>query len=132
MIIAVDFDGVLCEKKWPDIGAPNKKLINHLKALQTLGHKIILWTCRTDDPFMDGRTGQSRFLLNEAIHFCAEQGLTFNQINEPDPDSLKMYGGNPRKIYAHVYIDDNNAGEEFMTRYTVPFVNAKTYQEEAL
>ena len=29
-IYAVDFDGTLCESKWPGIGAPNKKLIQHL------------------------------------------------------------------------------------------------------
>lgn len=28
-IYAVDFDGTLCESKWPGIGAPNKKLIQH-------------------------------------------------------------------------------------------------------
>ena len=30
MIIAVDFDGTLCENDYPRIGRPNTKLINHL------------------------------------------------------------------------------------------------------
>ena len=28
-IIAVDFDGTLCENKWPDIGKPNEKIISY-------------------------------------------------------------------------------------------------------
>lgn len=132
MIIAVDFDGVLCENRWPDIGAPNKRLINHLAKLKMDGHTIILWTCRTDEPFEDTKTGQTRFLLNEAVEFCSMHGLTFNHINEPDLDNVLTYGRNPRKIYAHVYIDDNNAGEEFMRMYKIPFVKTKVYQEAAL
>lgn len=129
MIIAVDFDGVLCEKKWPGIGAPNKKLIDHLIELRNLGHKIILWTCRTDDEFLDQKTGEKRDLLGEAVEFCRAYGLTFDYINEPDPESLQLYGGNPRKIYAHVYIDDANASQEFMKKFIIPYQRVGTYQE---
>lgn len=38
-IYAVDFDGTLCESKWPGIGAPNKKLIQHLIQRRTEGQK---------------------------------------------------------------------------------------------
>lgn len=132
MIIAVDFDGVLCEKKWPGIGAPNKKLIDHLIELRNIGHKIILWTCRTSDPFVDALTGETRDLLGEAVEFCRSLGLTFDCINEPDPESLKLYGGNPRKIYAHVYIDDANASRGFMEKYIIPYHRVGTYQEQIL
>ena len=30
-IIAVDFDGTMCENKWPEIGEPNLELIAYLK-----------------------------------------------------------------------------------------------------
>ena len=43
MIIAVDFDGTICENRWPNIGAPNKKLINKLIELKELGAKIIYY-----------------------------------------------------------------------------------------
>ena len=43
-IIAVDFDGTLCENKWPEIGEPNTELIGYLIMMQkTVGAKIILW-----------------------------------------------------------------------------------------
>ena len=33
-IIAVDFDGTLCENKWPEIGMPNEERIEYLKKRQ--------------------------------------------------------------------------------------------------
>ena len=49
-IIAVDFDGTLCENKWPEIGEPNTKLIGYLIEMRkTFGAKIILWTCRVGE-----------------------------------------------------------------------------------
>ncbi len=48
-IIAVDFDGTLCENKWPEIGMPNEELIEYLKKRQTNGEKLILWTSRNEE-----------------------------------------------------------------------------------
>ena len=48
-IIAVDFDGTLCENKWPEIGTANEELIEYLRDRQKNGDKLILWTCRVDD-----------------------------------------------------------------------------------
>ena len=132
MIIAVDFDGVLCEKKWPDIGGPNYKLIERLKELQSEGNKIILWTCRTDDDFKDYKTQDTRHLLTEAVEWCADHGLKFDAVNESDPESRDFFRGNPRKIYANVYIDDQNASDEFMRKYNIPFVWGQTYMEKIL
>lgn len=36
-IIAVDFDGTLCENAWPEIGSPNVAMINYLKRKQAGG-----------------------------------------------------------------------------------------------
>ena len=41
-IIAVDFDGTLCENKWPEIGKANKEMITYLKDRQANGDKLIL------------------------------------------------------------------------------------------
>lgn len=41
-IIAVDFDGTLCESKWPGIGEANKEMITYLKDRQANGDKLIL------------------------------------------------------------------------------------------
>lgn len=48
-IIAVDFDGTLCFSKWPELGEPNKPLIEYLKSWRNQGNKLILWTCRAGE-----------------------------------------------------------------------------------
>ena len=93
-IIAVDFDGTLCENKWPEIGDPNLPLIEYLKKQQNLGNKVILWTCRTNE------------LLRKAELWCAAFGLRFDAVNENLLGVVAKMGGDSRKIFAHEYIDD--------------------------
>lgn len=104
-IIAVDFDGTLCEDSYPEIGAPNIKLINYLKNQQMLGDRVILWTCRDGDR------------LKEALKWCAEKHeLIFDAVNENLPGLIAAYGNNSRKIFADEYIDDRMS-----TRFKLPF-----------
>lgn len=95
-IIAVDFDGTLFEDKWPEIGEPNKELIEYLKIRQALGDKIILWTCRC-----------GKDLIN-AVEKCEKHELIFDEVNENLPEAIEKFGNNSRKIFAHEYIDDKN------------------------
>lgn len=106
-IIAVDFDGTLCENNWPEIGEPNEKLIEYLRNVRDngAGAKLILWTCRTGE------------LLQNAIDWCAERLLYFDAVNENLPEVLEWMGGDSRKIFANVYIDDKN-----FTKFKLPFV----------
>lgn len=101
-LIAVDFDGTLCEYKFPEIGEQTqyqKLLLNLLISLRKSGHKIILWTNRGDN---------DRYkCLTEAVEWCRNQGLEFDYINKNDPDreKNKLSGSSP-KIMADFYIDD--------------------------
>lgn len=53
--IAIDFDGILCQNAYPDIGDPNWDTIHQALKEQSNGAKLILWTCR------EGRsTGKGR------------------------------------------------------------------------
>ena len=103
-IIAVDFDGTLCENQWPEIGLPNTKLIKELIYRRKQGDKLILWTNRVDDK------------LENAVNWCKEQGLEFDAINDNLPEIVESFGSNSRKVFANIYIDDraNN-------RYYLPF-----------
>lgn len=94
MIIAVDFDGTLCEECWPEIGTPNLRLIGELIYRKSLGDKLILWTCRAGLP------------LAQAVRFCKSYGLTFDAVNENLPEIIEKYGSDSRKISADIYIDD--------------------------
>ena len=46
--IAIDFDGILCQNAYPDIGDPNWDTIHQALKEQSNGAKLILWTCRED------------------------------------------------------------------------------------
>ena len=96
-IYAVDFDGTICENKWPEIGSPNIKLIEFLKSERYIGNKVILYTMREGN------------LLDAALRFCEEYGLEFDAVNDNLPEMKEFYGSNPRKIFANYYIDDHNA-----------------------
>lgn len=93
-IIAVDFDGTLCEDKWPEIGEPNHKLIAYVKKKKAEGVKLILWTCRT------------REALANALIWCHEQGLEFDAVNENLEDVTTEFGAESRKVYYDELIDD--------------------------
>lgn len=93
-IIAVDFDGTLCKKKYPEIGGANTVLINWLIARKREGFRLILNTCRSGK------------LLAEAVLWCKQYGLEFEAINENLPDMIERFGGDCRKICADIYIDD--------------------------
>lgn len=93
-IIAVDFDGTLCERNYPEIGAPHDDVISIVKKLKAAGNVLILYTCRRDE------------YLTAAVDWCVARGLTFDYINENAPQIIERYGSDTRKISADVYIDD--------------------------
>lgn len=96
MIYAIDFDGTLCKKNWPRIGEPNRELISFLLGERQNGAELILWTMR------EGKA------LDEAIAWCAEQGLVFDAVNDNMERCKQEWNNNPRKVYADWYIDDHN------------------------
>lgn len=94
-IIAIDFDGTLCENAWPDIGKPNYGLMETVRAYQRLGlAKFILWTCREGEK------------LEEAVEWCAQYGLHFDAVNENLEETRAQYGRESRKVTADEYWDD--------------------------
>lgn len=96
MIIAVDFDGTLCESAWPKIGEPNTEIIEELKWRKARGDKVILWTCRVGS------------MLEDAVAWCREMGIEFDAVNENLPEMIAQYGNNCRKVYADEYWDDKS------------------------
>lgn len=103
-VIAVDFDGTLCEDNWPFIGKPNTDLISWLLKRKEMGDKLILWTCREGDP------------LDLAVSWCREHSLHFDAINDNLPERIAEWGDS-RKISADWYIDDRG-----LSCFDLPFV----------
>lgn len=100
MIIAIDFDGVLCKNEFPEIGPPNYEVVSLVRQLIDEGHEVVLWTSRNGAE------------LSAAEVWCRDRGLYFCAINEPAPSNREEYEDRyptqSRKIYADIYIDDHN------------------------
>lgn len=95
MWIAIDFDGTLCDHRYPDIGQENPYAFMYLKEFKEAGCKLILYTMR------------SGVELEQAIKWCELRGIVFDGINT-NP-TQKTWTTSP-KAYASCYIDDNAVG----------------------
>ena len=93
-VIAIDFDGCLCENVWPDIGEPHWDVIDKAIEESEAGAALILWTCRTGEK------------LAQAICACAGWGLFFDEVNANLSERIEEYGEESRKISADEYWDD--------------------------
>ncbi|MGF7010663.1 hypothetical protein M2146_001187 [Lachnospiraceae bacterium PF1-22] len=110
LVHGVDFDGTLCEERYPEIGKPNTALIKHLIDHQQKGDKLILWTCR------EGK------LLDEALAWCNEKGLVFDAVNQNLQDMIEIFGNDSRKLGCDILYDDKSySGDKF----EFPFVAGK-------
>ena len=95
-VIAVDFDGCLCEAKWPGIGEARQPVIDTLIRERENGAKLILWTCR------EGAT------LQAAIMWCLKHDLKFDAVNDNLEENKEHFGNNSRKVWATEYWDDKS------------------------
>ncbi|EDM44158.1 hypothetical protein SCB49_03995 [unidentified eubacterium SCB49] len=95
--IAVDFDGTIVEDAYPKIGKPMIFAFETLKALQSRGHRLILWTYR------------DKVRLEEAVDFCKKNGIVFYAVNKSYPEEVYT-DSISRKINADYFIDDRNIG----------------------
>lgn len=98
IIYAIDFDGTIVENRFPAIGKLKPEAERFIRELRERGDKWILYTMRE---------GES---LQFAIDFLAIHDLLPDAANENLPEMCELYKNDPRKIFAHVYIDDHNAG----------------------
>lgn len=98
MIIAIDFDGTIHTGEYPKIGYLFPDVRKTISSLRAKGHYIIIWTCRSGED------------LQNAINWLIEKGIEFDRINDNHPGNIAQYGGNTRKIYADLYIDDKQVG----------------------
>ncbi|KAB8152642.1 hydrolase [Kordia sp. TARA_039_SRF] len=97
LLIAVDFDGTIVEDAYPKIGSPKIFAFETMKRLQQDGHRLILWTYRSGKK------------LEEAVKFCADNGIEFYAVNSSYPEE-KFDGKVSRKINADYFVDDRNIG----------------------
>ncbi len=98
LVIAIDFDGTLVEHRYPKIGEEIPFAVDTLKMIQAEGHRLILWSVREGS------------LLDEAVIWCKERGLTFYAVNKNYPEETPEDELYSRKLKADLFIDDRNVG----------------------
>lgn len=102
-ICCVDYDGTIVVNAFPEVGVPMDGAFETLKSLKESGWKIILSTCREDEP--------KRAYLTEAVEFCRSNGIEFDGVNTTPLDlEFRHEKSLRRKPFAHIYIDDRNLG----------------------
>jgi len=96
MTISVNFDGLICENRYPDLGSilPNAKEV--LGYFYDRGHCIIINSCR------NGHYAEN------AKSYLISEGIKFNHFNENSPILIERYNGDTRKVRADLYIDYRN------------------------
>ncbi len=85
-VLAVDFDGTLCENGFPSIGAAKDCVIRAVRRVQALGVTVVLWTCREGQHLM------------AAVGWCSDRGLVFDAVNENPEHRKQLYRNDPRKL----------------------------------
>lgn len=129
MIIAVDFDGTIVEHRYPQIGRERPFAVATLRQMQQDDPdlKLILWTVREGE------------LLQQAVDWCAQRGLTFYAVNSNYPEELPSPTAADqacRKVVADIYIDDRNLGTlppwpDIYRRLSTPGANPTSPTSEA-
>lgn len=95
MEICVDFDGTVVDHAYPSVGVDVPGAVDTLKLLVMYGHKIILYTMRSD------KYGSTS--LQDAIDWYGENGIPLYgvQVNPTQHN----WTTSP-KCYGQLYIDD--------------------------
>lgn len=114
MIIAIDFDGTCVTHEFPHIGDELPGCSEVLKELVAKGHKLILWTMRSDMQDINAAVVRMIFpllhttpgkYLTEAVDWFTERGIQLWGINCNRKQHL--WTDSP-KAYADIYIDDRD------------------------
>jgi hypothetical protein len=97
----VDFDGTCTTHEYPNIGK-DIGAVPVLKRLVEAGHKLIVFTMRSDTPEQDKRQH-----LQEAVKWFKDNGI---QLYGSQVNPQQRHWTSSPKCYAQLYIDDAALG----------------------
>lgn len=115
MDICLDFDGTCVSHEFPKIGK-DIGAIPVLKELTEKGHKLILFTMRSDRKKKKKVDGQEIMVeenvLTEAVEWFADNDIPLYGIQK---NPTQRFWTSSPKAYGHLYIDDANLGCPLIT-----------------
>ena len=95
LTICLDFDNTIVKTdNYPHIVGLQPYARNVINSLRRDGHYIIISTCRT------GRA------LGDMIKYLSDNDIQYSAINENNPERVRKYRGDCRKISADIYYDN--------------------------
>jgi hypothetical protein len=100
-IIILDFDGTVVTHEFPSVGK-DIGAVPILKKLVANGHKLILFTMRSERPFINFN-GSVRYVLDEAVEWFVKNDIPLYGINT-NPEQ-KDWTSSP-KAFGQLMIDD--------------------------
>lgn len=110
MDICIDFDGTCVAHEYPDIGK-DIGAIPVLKELVVKGHRLILFTMRSDRKKKKKVDGQEVIVeenvLTEAVRWFADNGIPLYGVQK---NPTQRFWTSSPKAYGHLYIDDAALG----------------------
>lgn len=123
MVIAIDFDGTCVSHEFPkmgkDIGA-----IPVLKRLVAAGHKLILYTMRSNQETVHTLdkeiAGISGHFLLDAVKWFEDNNIPLYGVQR---NPTQFHWTNSPKCYAELYIDDAALGIPLIYTDTRPYVD---------
>lgn len=98
--IGIDFDGTMVEHAYPALGEPVEGAIECVKDLMKYGHKIILYTMRSEER------------LVEAVEYLEENDIVLFGVNN---NPTQHHWTKSPKIFCNFYIDDAAIGCPLVT-----------------
>lgn len=134
MIIAIDFDGTCVTHEFPKVGK-DIGAVPVLKELVEKGHKLILYTMRSNRPEnsptqTEGIEDVSGMFLDEAVSWFSAHGIPLYGIQRnPTQDNWTT----SPKCYAELYIDDAALGCPLIKfSHERPYVNWDKVKQELI
>jgi len=96
-IVLVDFDGTLCEFRYPDLGPPIQGARQFMKALIARGLQPVVWSSRmSGDVNTDEERRKSALMIRG---WLIENGIPFHDVDD----------GTQGKRHCLAYVDDRGA-----------------------
>ncbi len=95
LTICVDFDGTSVMHEYPEIGNDVPHAVRTMKDLVAQGHRLILWTMRSDES------------LDDAVSWFQNRGIPLFGV-QVNPEQHEWTSS--RKCYANIFIDDAGFG----------------------
>lgn len=124
--ICVDFDGTCTTHDFPSIGK-DIGAVPVLKRLTDEGHKLILFTMRSD--MIDKKTGEQKFTLSPAVQWFKDNGIPLYGIQK---NPTQWSWTESPKAYGQLYIDDAALGCPLLFDANIsdrPYVDWKSVEE---